>query len=133
MLETPRRYFYLPDHVSPFPPFSPTEWLQLALHLVSFVPVGFLLVWGRRRSTRRSTDVLVAGAVALGLALVLAAGKLLFSERHLAVSDLVVQTVGAVAGAYAAARWCAARSSSADRSRRREAVITERRTYDEIR
>jgi VanZ family protein len=132
-LQTPRRYFYLPDHVSPFPPFNRTEWFALVVHLVSFVPVGILLVWIRRRRTRRSTEVLVAVAIALGIAAVLAGGKLLFSERHLAVADLVVQAAGAFVGAYAATWWRARRKRPPTGSGRRDLVITERRTYDEIR
>ena len=103
-LLTPARYFYLPDHVSPFPPFNRTEWFALVVHLFSFVPVGFLLVLGRRRHARRSTEVLVATGVAVGIALTLAAGKLLFSDRHLAAADLVVKAGGALAGAYLASR-----------------------------
>lgn len=132
-LETPARYFYLPDHVSPFPPFNRTEWLALLGHLVSFVPVGFLLVWARRRRTRPANEVLVAVGIALGIAAVLAAGKLLFSERHLAVADLVVQAAGAFVGAHAAARRRTARDRPPAGSGRGDPVVTERRTYDEIR
>lgn len=132
-LETPSRYFYLPDHVSPFPPFNRPEWLALVVHLVSFVPVGFVLVF-TRRPTLRSTDVLVAVACALGIAAVLAGGKLLFSERHLAVADLVVQAAGALCGALLATSWrTGRRERSATRTGRSDPVLTERQTYDEIR
>lgn len=132
-LRTPGRYFYLPDHVSPFPPFNGTEWFALVVHLVSFVPVGFLLVLARRRRTRLSTEVLVAVVIALGFSAVIAGGKLFFSERHLAVADFVVQAAGALVGAYAAARWRAGRERAPTDSSGGDLVITERRTYDEIR
>ncbi|HEX6445334.1 MAG TPA: hypothetical protein VF053_09625 [Streptosporangiales bacterium] len=132
-LETPRRYFYLPDHVSPFPPFDRTEWFALVVHLFSFVPVGFVLVLIRRRRTRRSMEVLVAVAIALGIAAVLAGGKLLFSERHLAAADLVVQSAGAFVGAYVAARWRVRRRRPPTEGGPGDLVITERHTYDEIR
>lgn len=111
-LVVPHRYFYLPDHVSPFPPTSRLESFALVLHLISFVPIGFLLVWCRRRPARGRVDVLLAVTIAVGIAIVLAAGKLLFHERHLAVADLVVQLSGALAGAYLAylARRAAGRS-----------------------
>jgi hypothetical protein len=102
-LELPPRFAYLPDRVSPFLPASTPERLVLGLHLVSFVPVGFLLVWSRRRRALRWRDALVAVAVAFGIAILLAAGKPLFAYRHLAFADLPVQLVGAAIGAFAAA------------------------------
>lgn len=104
-LETPRQYLYLPDHVSPFPPTTWVEWAVLPLHLVSFVPIGFLLVWARRRSVPRPRAVAVAVAIAVGIALALAAGKLFFQYRHLAAADIVLQVVGAFVGAFIATRW----------------------------
>ncbi|MBO0890684.1 MAG: hypothetical protein J2P14_07200 [Acidothermales bacterium] len=103
-LEIPRRYYYLPDHVSPFPPATRLERLVLVLHLVSFVPVGFLLVGVRRRPGSARNAVLAAGATALGIAVVLAAGKLFFQARHLAAADIVAQVSGALVGASVAVR-----------------------------
>lgn len=99
-LAIPDRYFYLPQHVAPFPPVSREEWLILLLHLLSFVPIGFLIGYARRPRVRP----LPAALVALGIALALAAGKFLFHERHMAVADLVVQFTGALLGAWVAWR-----------------------------
>ena len=99
-LSIPERYFYLPDHVAPFPPPSLKEWLILLLHLLSFIPVGFLIAWTRRPPVRP----VPATAMAAGLAVVLAAGKFLFYARHMAVADIVLQSVGALLGALLAAR-----------------------------
>lgn len=104
-LETPRRYLYLPDHVSPFPPTTSGDWIALPLHFVSFVPIGFLLVWVRRRPASRRRAVTVATAIALGIALALAGGKLFFQYRHLGVADIVLQLAGAFLGALLASRW----------------------------
>src|SRR5690606_29530607 len=51
-LSVPRTYLHLPDHVAPFPPTHGAEWAILAMHLASFVPVGFLLAWSRRPALR---------------------------------------------------------------------------------
>ena len=45
-----------------------------------------------------------ATALAVGLAVVLAAGKFLFYARHMAVADIVLQSAGALLGALLAAR-----------------------------
>jgi VanZ family protein len=99
-LSIPERYFYLPDHVAPFPPPSLNEWLILLLHLLSFIPLGFLIAWARRPPVRP----VPATALAVGLAVVLAAGKFLFYARHMAVADIVLESVGALLGALLAAR-----------------------------
>ncbi|MQA06093.1 MAG: hypothetical protein GEV07_26375 [Streptosporangiales bacterium] len=98
-LQVPRRYLHLPEHLAPFPPTSDREWLILGLHLVSFVPVGLLIAWTRRPPVRPLPTALLA----LGLALLLAAGKFLFTDRHAAVADLVVEFLGALAGGWLAA------------------------------
>jgi hypothetical protein len=46
-LTVPASYVLLPDHVTPFPPPTPTEWLVLLIHFVSFMPLGYLLVTSR--------------------------------------------------------------------------------------
>jgi hypothetical protein len=97
VLTVPASYFLLTDHVTPFPPPTPTEWLILLFHLASFVPIGYLLVTSQwlRGDVRSAT--LAAGALALALA----AGKFLF-PRHTAVADIVVQVLGAFLGALMA-------------------------------
>lgn len=101
-LQLPPRFPYRPDHMSSLLPTSDIQWFALVLHLGSFVPVGFLLVRGSRRSGSRSRQVLVAVGTALGIAVALAAGKLLFEYRHIAAADFGVQVAGAVIGAYLA-------------------------------
>lgn len=103
-LRVPPRFAYRPDHMSSLLPTSTIQWFALVGHLFSFVPVGFLLVRCRRRSASWSREVLVAAAIALGIAGALAAGKLLFEYRHLALADILVQLAGAAVGAYLAAR-----------------------------
>jgi VanZ family protein len=98
-LTVPASYVLLPDHVTPFPPPTPTEWLILLFHLVSFVPIGYLLVTSRRPRRDVRTATLAAGVLALALA----AGKVLF-PRHTAVADVVVQVIGAFLGALMATR-----------------------------
>ena len=77
-LSIPARYLYLPDHVAPFPPEGRGEWEAAFLHFLTFVPVGFLIVWARRPPIRP----LPATVLALAFALALAAGKFLFHGRH---------------------------------------------------
>jgi len=94
-LSVPDRYFYFPDHIEPFPPPDGLAQLDLFLKVLSFIPVGFLLVWARRPPLRPIPAALLAAA----LAVVLAAGKLLFAGRHMAATDIVVQVAGALLGA----------------------------------
>lgn len=98
-VNVPASYFLLTDHVTPFPPPTPIEWLMLLFHLASFVPIGYLLVtlpW-LRGDVRSAT--LAGGALAFALA----AGKVLF-PRHTAVADVVVEVIGAFLGALLATR-----------------------------
>jgi hypothetical protein len=97
----PERYLYFPDHVAPFPPLGRGEWEILLLHYLSFIPVGFLIVWARRPPVRPVPATLLAAA----LAAVLAAGKFLFHGRHAEVADILVQSTGALIGALLAWRW----------------------------
>jgi hypothetical protein len=99
-LLVPPSYFYFPDHITPFPPPVASEWFILVLHLLSFVLVGFLLVW----SGRPAVTVPSATIMGFGLALVLALGKFFFDGRHTSVADLVVQFVGSLVGAMLG-RW----------------------------
>ena len=98
-ITVPASYFLLTDHVTPFPPPTPFEWLVVLIHFVSFIPLGYLLVTSRwfRGDVRSAT--FAAGALALALA----AGKFVF-PRHTAVADVVVQVIGAFVGALIATR-----------------------------
>jgi len=100
-LSIPAYHLYLPDHIAPFPPLGRGEWEALFLHLLSFIPVGFLIVWARRPPVRPVPAVLLAAA----LAVVLAVGKFLFHGRHTDVADILVQSAGALLGALLAWRW----------------------------
>jgi hypothetical protein len=94
-LLVPPSYFYLPDHVAPFPPPTAGEWFILVLHLLSFIVVGFLIMWTRRPAV----GVPSATIMAFGLAVVLALGKFFFDGRHTSIADLVVQSLGGLIGA----------------------------------
>jgi len=94
-LLVPSSYFYLPDHITPFPPPTAGEWFILALHFLSFIVVGFLITWVRRPAV----GIPAATITAFGLAVVLAFGKFLFDGRHTSVADLVAQFLGALIGA----------------------------------
>jgi hypothetical protein len=100
-LSIPARYLYLPDHVAPFPPEGEGEWEALVLHGMSFIVVGFLIGGSRRPRVR----VFPTTTLALLFALAIAAGKFLFHGRHTAVTDIVVQTLGALLGACFAWGW----------------------------
>src|SRR6185437_7942671 len=97
-LSIPEHYLYFPDHVEPFLPTDHAEWGTLFLLLLSFIPVGFLIVWARRPPVRPIPATMLATA----LAVVLAAGKFLFHGRHMAVADIVMQVAGALLGALLA-------------------------------
>jgi hypothetical protein len=100
-LSIPAHYLYFPDHIEPFPPTDWADWLTLGLHLLLFVPVGFLIVWARRSPIHPVPATLLAA----GLIVILAAGKLLFHGRHIAVVDVVMQIAGALLGALLAWWW----------------------------
>jgi hypothetical protein len=96
-LSIPRRYFYFPDHVIPFPP-SGQDWLDFSADMLSFTPVGFLIVFARRPPVR----LLPASVLAALLAVVLAGGKFLFHGRHTAVTMVVMEAAGGLLGALLA-------------------------------
>lgn len=100
-LATPATYWYVPDHLEPFPPSERSEWFILLVQLAAFIPVGLLIVVARKRSTGLVPAALLGSA----LAVVLAAGKLLFHARHLAIADVVFESVGAWVGAWVATIW----------------------------
>jgi hypothetical protein len=100
-LSIPKHYLYFPDHIAPFPPLDQGEWQALFLHLLSFIPIGFLIVWVRRPPVRPIPATLLATA----LAVVLAAGKFLFHGRHTEVADIVVESAGALLGTLLAWLW----------------------------
>ena len=99
-LSIPKSYFYLPDHVLPFPPTGKQPWLDVFLDMVSFIPLGFLIVWARRPPWRPVPATVLAAV----LAVVLAAGKLLFHGRHASVAAIVMEVFGALLGALLASR-----------------------------
>ena len=99
-LSVPARYFYLPDHVDPFPPPYRSDWLRIGLHGLSFLPVGFLLL-----AIRWRRPVLSAVACGTLLAIGLAAGKFLFYGRHITVAATVAQVAGVLLGMAAARRF----------------------------
>jgi hypothetical protein len=94
-LLVPPSYLYLPDHIAPFLPTTAGEWFILVFHLLSFIVLGFLIMW----SHRSPVGVASATITAFGIAVVLALGKFFFHGRHTSVADLVVQFMGGLIGA----------------------------------
>ena len=111
-LSIPRSYLYLPDHVESFTPMDTEDWLHALLHLLSFIPVGFLIVLARRPPVRPVPATLIAAV----LAVVLAGGKFLFHARHTSVADIVVQVAGALLGALLASRLARAHAARSART-----------------
>ena len=107
-LSIPRSYFYFPDHLLPFPPKGEHQWLDVFLDMVSFLPLGFLIVWARRPPVR----VLPATALSAALAVLLAAGKSLFHGRHASVAVIVAEIFGAFLGALLASRLAHAKTGT---------------------
>jgi hypothetical protein len=104
-LSIPRTYLYLPDHIEPFPPTNLGQWLLAFVDLLSFIPLGFLIVLARRPPMRPVSATVLAAALALALA----AGKFLFHARHTSVVNVIAQAVGALLGAWLAGRLAQAR------------------------
>ena len=104
-LSIPQSYLYHPDHILPFPPLNRGEWLDAFLDMLSFIPLGFLIVLARRPPVRPVPATLIAAA----LALLLSAGKFLFDGRHTSVADFVLQVAGGLLGALLASRFAHAR------------------------
>jgi hypothetical protein len=107
-LAIPSSFLYLPDHVEPFPPMGPQQWLYAALDLVSFIPLGFLVVLAARRPMR----IVPATLLATVFALALGAGKFLFYGRHTAAINIIGQMAGGLLGALIAAWLAHARRTS---------------------
>ena len=97
-LSIPASYLYLPDHIESFPPKDLKSWLTVFLHMLTFIPVGFLVVLARRPPVRPVLATLLAAALALALA----AGKFLFYGRHAAMADIVAESAGGLLGAVLA-------------------------------
>jgi hypothetical protein len=97
-LPIPRSYVYLPDHLEPFPPVSREQWLRAFLDMLSFIPVGFLIILYRRPPVRPVPATLLTAT----LAVVLGAGKFLFDGRHTSVAVIVLQVAGGLLGAFLA-------------------------------
>ena len=120
-LSIPASYLYLPDHIERFPP-GRVELLTAFLDMLSFVPLGFLIVLARRPPVRPVPATLLAAALAVALA----AGKFLFHGRHTAVLNIVMEAAGGLLGALLAWRLAHARRSTGwpravDRNARPEA------------
>ena len=106
-LSIPASYLYLPDHVEPFPP----DWVQLLtafLDMLSFIPIGFLVVLARRPPMRPVPATLLVAALAVALA----AGKFLFHGRHTAGLNIVMEATGALLGVLLAWRLAHVRRST---------------------
>ncbi len=97
-LPIPEHFLYLPDHIERFPLSGVNAWLSLVFHVLSFIPLGFLLAWTRRPPV----SVIPVTLLATALAVLLAAGKFLFLGRHMAVADIPEQAAGAFVGAFLA-------------------------------
>jgi hypothetical protein len=103
-LSIPRSYWYVPDHIEPFPPISTDQWLLAFVDLLTFIPAGFLIVWSRRPPLHPAFATLIAAALAVALA----AGKFLFADRHTSLANVLGQVLGALLGALLA--WRLART-----------------------
>ena len=114
-LSIPRHFLYFPDHVEPFPPVGWEDWSTFALSLLLFVPVGFFIVWVRRPPI----PPIPATFLAAGLIVPLAAGRLLFHGRHIAVGEVVMQTAGALVGALLAWWWARHHATSGEETTQR--------------
>jgi hypothetical protein len=101
-LSIPTSYLSVPDRIEPFPPANARQWLLALVDLLTFIPVGFLIVWSRRPPMHPIPATLLAGA----LAVLLAAGKFLFSARHTSLANVLGQVIGALLGALLAS-WLA--------------------------
>ena len=107
-LSIPQRYFYVPDHIEPFPPTNLEQWLLALFDLLSFIPLGFLIAWARRPPVHPVSATLLAAALAVALA----AGKFLFHGRHTSLANIVAQAAGAMLGALLASRLAHAKRST---------------------
>lgn len=116
-LSIPASYLYLPDHIEPPFPITRGQWLLAFLDLVSFVPLGFLLVLARTPPMRPVPATLLAAAFAVALA----AGKFLFHGRHTSLANIVMQVVGALLGTLLAWRLRRAKDGAAASLRTPEA------------
>jgi hypothetical protein len=105
-LSIPSTYLYLPDHLEPFPPTSWNQWLRTILNMLAFILVGLLVARWRQPPVRAVPAIVFVVA----LAVVLAAGKFLFEDRHTSVGVVVLQVTGGVLGVVLALRTAALRN-----------------------
>jgi hypothetical protein len=96
-LSVPGRYFYFPDHIIPFPG-NARDWADFTADLLSFIPVGFLIVFSRRPLVPPVPAALLSAMLAVALA----AGKFLFHGRHTALAMVIMEAVGGLLGALLA-------------------------------
>jgi len=108
-LSMPTRYLYFPDHIEPFPPLGLLAWITAFLDMLSFIPLGFLVVLARNPPMRP----VVATLLGVGFAVALAAGKFLFDGRHTAVLNIVLEATGGLLGALLAWRLVRTRRGTA--------------------
>jgi hypothetical protein len=99
-LSIPEHYFFFPDRIEPLPPSTLLTRLYLFFEVLSFIPIGFLIVWARRPPVRPIPAFVLAAA----LAVVLAPGKVLFDQRREVVADVIMQVIGGLLGALLAWR-----------------------------
>jgi hypothetical protein len=108
-LSIPASYLYLPDRIEPFPPADRVQWLTAFLDMLSFIPLGFLIVLARRPPMRPIPATVLTAALAVALA----AGKFLFHDRHTAMITIVMEAAGGLLGAWLAWRLAQARRGTA--------------------
>ena len=116
-LSIPASYLYLPDHIEPPLPIGLGQWLRAFLDMVSFIPLGFLVVLARTRPIRPAPATLLAASLAFALAV----GKFLFHGRHTSLANIVMQAAGGLLGALLAWHLMRAKGSAAARLRTPEA------------
>jgi hypothetical protein len=105
-LSIPETYLYLPDHIEPFPPAGLEDRLTDVLDVLSFIPVGFLIVLARRPPLPPVRAALLGTLIAA----VVAAGKFLFHNRHASPVIIAIEAAGTLLGALLARRWHARRT-----------------------
>ena len=100
-LSIPQTYLYLPDHFDLFPPAGTERWVALVLDILSFVPVGFLIVLARRPPVPPIPASLLGALIVVTLA----AGKFLFHDRHTSPPKVALEAAGMLLGTLLAWRW----------------------------
>jgi VanZ family protein len=108
-LDVPSPYwaFHQPPQLVPFRPFAPGD---IAVNILFFIPLGFIIgMWRRGRSPTATTRLAIVVGFALSLSLEVL--QLFIPTRQPALTDIILNTLGAALGVLVARRWIA-RSSS---------------------